>query len=107
MLTLKGFAYDMLETIWCVTKCVLFAALVGLVLAVAARADALDYYCQNGNVTACIAIEQRQIADQQNFQAGINNMTNYLTAQQMLANQPQFVYHPITCVQQGVFVVCQ
>ena len=100
---------EVLEFMWYLVKCLLFAVVVGLLLVAVARADPLYDACWAGNLYACAIINQQQIAQAQNYQAAVNNLTNYLIAGQQNANRnaqaPAF--RPFTCTQQGVFMVCQ
>lgn len=79
-----------------------------------AHADALadlGVMCIQGNAGACSIYQSaiaQQMAQEQLYQQGINNLTGYLTTQQYLANQRmQQTPRATFCTQQGVFVVCQ
>lgn len=108
----------MLETVWFVARCLGFAALcAGLLLIVSCgvRADPLadlGVLCLQGNPGACSIYQStidQQTAQAQLYQQGVNNLTGYLTTQQLLANQraQRTVNRPVLCTQQGVFTVCQ
>lgn len=93
----------MLTTIWFLVRCFGFAAVCAALILLTrcgARADALEAYA---------LILQQQALEQQQYQQGIDSLTNYLTQQQYLANQRMQWTAPraIVCTQQGIFMVCQ
>lgn len=107
----------MLELLWFFVRVFAFTAVCAMLLMIVScgvRADPiadLGVACIQGNSNACMMYQsatQQQIAQQQLYQQGINNLTGYLTAQQYLANQRMQPYaRPTVCTRQGVFTVCQ
>lgn len=108
----------MLETAWFLIRCLSFAAVCAFLLILVscnARADPmtdLGILCIQGNAGACQIYQSalnQQIAQEQLYQQGINNLTGYLTSQQYLANQrmQRTPSRPAVCTQHGIFTICQ